>query len=124
MTRIKRGKITTRTRKKIIKNTRGFKGAWSTLLRPMKQSSLRALNFSYKHRRKRSRLFRRSSILRINALIKSCGLSISYNHLICSLRSYNCELNRNILMNIGLRDQHSFLYFIRAICSSNSYYKH
>ena len=94
MTRVKRGKITTRGRKKIVKNTKGFKAAWSTLVRPMKQGSLRALNFSYKHRRKRSRLFRRSSISRINALIKSCGLSISYNQLIYCLRLHNCKLNR------------------------------
>ena len=123
MTRVKRGKITTRARKKITKNTKGFRVAWSTLLRPMKQGSLRALNFSYKHRRKRSRLFRRSSISRINALIKSCGLSLSYNQLIYCLRLYNCKLNRHVLINIGIRDKQSFLHFIRAIGFINNSYK-
>ena len=117
MTRVKRGKITTRSRRKLIQKTKGFRAAWSTLARPMKQGSIRSLNFSYNHRRRRSRTFRRFSILRTNALIRACGLPISYNQLINILRKYNCKVNRNILSSLGVKDRQSFLYFVQAVSS-------
>ena len=117
MTRIRRGKITSRVRRKRIQSSKGFRGAWSTLSRPMMQGSLRALNFSYKHRKKRQNAFRRLSILRSNAVIRSCGLPITYNKLISALRIYKCRLNRNVLNQLGVRDSATFVQLM-------SFYSH
>lgn len=108
MTRVKRGKITCRTRKKRMQSVKGFRGAWSTLSRPAIQGSLRALNYSYKHRRKNVKTFRRLSIIRFNALIRNSGLPFTYNQLIALINLYNCKLNRNVLSQLGVRDSNTF----------------
>ena len=109
MTRIKRGKITLKVRRKRKQSTKGFRGAWSTLSRPMIQGSLRSLNFSYQHRRKKINNFRRLAILRSNALIRACGLPFTYNKMINVLKIYKCKLNRNIINQLGTRDSKTFI---------------
>lgn len=113
MTRIKRGKITVRTRKKLKYRTKGFRGAWSVLSRPMSQLSLKSLNFSYKHRKKKLNVYRRLCILRSNAVLKSLGLPITYNYFISRLENNKCKLNRNILTQIGVRDDKTFLNVVK-----------
>nr|YP_009240372.1 50S ribosomal protein L20 [Gymnochlora stellata]BAU62506.1 50S ribosomal protein L20 [Gymnochlora stellata] len=113
MTRVKRGKITSKSRRKRVYNSKGFRQSWSTITKVMIQSCLKALNSSYSHRRKRSNTIRRLLILRTNALTKSCGLPITYNNLIALLRSQNCLLNRKILNNLGVRDNSVFLQLMR-----------
>ena len=113
MTRVKRGKVFSVVRRKRSKNLKGFRGSWSTLSRPMMQGYLRAINFSYKHRRKKSSFFRKLSIIRVNALIKSCGLPFTYSQLICILRTSECELNRKMVNQLGIRDNSTFLQLIK-----------
>lgn len=113
MTRVKRGKITCKTRKKRMQGVKGFRGAWSTLSRPAIQGTLRALNFSYNHRRKKSNIFHRLAIVRSNALIRAYGIPFTYSKLIPSLRSFNCGLNRNTLNQLGIRDSRTFMKLMK-----------
>ena len=94
MTRVKRGKITIRIRKKRILRTKGFRGAWSVLARPMLQNSKRALNYSYFHRNKNLLQKRRLWILRINSSIRACGIPITYNQFIYNMNNSKCKLNK------------------------------
>lgn len=115
MTRVKRGKITVRQRKKKLERTKGFHGAWSRLSRPMSQIMMKSLNYSYQDRRKRSIIFRKISILRSNAAIRAIGLPITYKHLIFILRYNQCLLNRTILNQLSIRDSNSFLMLVKYI---------
>lgn len=115
MTRVKRGKITVRQRKKKLNQTKGYRGAWSTLSRPMFQISLKSSNYSYQHRRKRGNIFRKILILRSNALIRSIGLPVTYKNLVYILRKNQCQLNRNILNQLSTRDSNNFLKLIQYI---------
>lgn len=113
MTRVKRGKITVRTRKKKLSKSKGFRGAWSVLSRPMLQGYIKAINYSYKHRRKRNLQYRRLAIMRSNAIIRSCGLPLTYNRFINLLHFNKCKLNRNSLFQLAIRDNSTFLQLMK-----------
>ncbi len=113
MTRVKRGKITTRIRKKRIKNAKGFRQSWSKLSRPIIQGCLKALSYSYMHRRKNSSVTRSLNIVRVNALVNNCGLPISYNKTISLLRIRTCLLNRKTLSQLGVRDSSVFMGILK-----------
>jgi large subunit ribosomal protein L20 len=113
MTRVKRGKITVRNRKKRIIKSKGFRGAWGVLSRPMLQGYLKAMNNSYNHRNKRMLQFRRLWIARSNAIIRACGLPITYNKFMKILHLHKSQLNRNILVQLAIRDNLTFLQLIK-----------
>ena len=119
MTRVKRGKITVRMRKKKVARSKGFRWAWAVLSRPMLQGYLKATNYSYQHRTKRVNAFRRLSILRSNALIRACGLPLTYNKFIGVSNSHKCKLNRSSLVQLGIRDNVAFLQVMKFLVSSN-----
>ena len=77
MTRVKRGNVARKRRKKILKLAKGFRGSHSTLFRTANQQVMKALRNSYRDRRKRKRDFRRLWITRINAAVRQHGMSYS-----------------------------------------------
>ena len=113
MTRVKRGKIISKLKRKKTKTSKGFRCSWSTLSRPMMQGYLRATNFSYKDRKKKYCFFRKLSIVRLNALLKSSSLPITYNQLMFILKIYECKLNRKIVNQLGIRDNSTFLQLVK-----------
>lgn len=113
MTRVKRGKITIRIRKKRTLKAKGFRGAWSVLSRPMLQNSRKALNYSYTHRNKKFSTNRRLWITRINASIRASGIPITYNQFIYNLNTQKCKLNRNTFSQLAIRDNLTFLQLVK-----------
>ena len=53
MTRVKRGSVSRKRHKKILKMVKGFRGAASLLFRTANQRNLKALSYSYLNRRKK-----------------------------------------------------------------------
>nr|YP_009393326.1 ribosomal protein L20 [Symphyocladiella dendroidea]ARW61888.1 ribosomal protein L20 [Symphyocladiella dendroidea] len=113
MTRIKRGNVARRRRKKILKLAKGFRGSHSKLFRTAKQQVLKALKYSYIGRKQRKRNYRRLWIIRINAAARL--YNISYSEFICLLKKKKIALNRKILSQLVLIDQLAFTYFIQFI---------
>ena len=111
MTRVKRGNVARKRRKKILKLTQGFRGSSSTLFRTANQRALKALHYSYRDRHQRKREFRNLWITRINAASRKYG--INYNQLIHSLKNSNMFLNRKILSQLAIRDKESFEQLIK-----------
>jgi len=77
MTRVKRGNVARKRRKKILKLAKGFRGSHSTLFRTANQQVMKALRSAYRDRKNRKRDFRRLWITRINAAARLHGLSYS-----------------------------------------------
>jgi large subunit ribosomal protein L20 len=100
MIRVKRGIITKRRRKKILKIASGYFGSRHRLFRIAKESVQRALYYSYRDRKVRKRFFRRLWILRINAFTREHGLK--YSLFICKLHKMNCILNRKVLASLSI----------------------
>jgi large subunit ribosomal protein L20 len=106
MTRVKRGVVARKRRKKILNLTKGFRGAASKLFRTANQRYMKALKLSYVNRRKKKRDFRSLWISRLNAAARKTGLN--YNLFIFALKNCNIQLNRKILSQLSINDPQTF----------------
>ncbi|MCP2729822.1 50S ribosomal protein L20 [Limnofasciculus baicalensis] len=106
MTRVKRGNVARKRRKKILKLAKGFRGSHSTLFRTANQQVMKALRNSYRDRRKRKRDFRRLWITRINAAVRQHGMS--YSQFIGKMKKADIQINRKMLAQLAVLDPTSF----------------
>ena len=103
MTRVKRGYIARKRRKKILAFVSGSRGAHSKLFRTANQRKARALVSAHRDRGKRKRDLRRLWITRINAAARANG--VSYNRFIQYLYKRQLLLNRKILAQIAVSNR-------------------
>jgi large subunit ribosomal protein L20 len=106
MSRVKRGNVARKRRKKILKLAKGFRGTQSTNFRTANQQVMKALRNAYRDRRKKKRDFRRLWIARINAAARMNG--ISYSQLTGKLKQTGIELNRKMLAQLAVLDPAGF----------------
>ena len=106
MSRVKRGVVTRRRHKKILKMTKGQWGTKHRLFRRANEAMMKSQWYAYRDRRNRRRDLRRLWITRINAAARLSGLS--YSRLIHGLKSANIELDRKILADLAVRDPQTF----------------
>lgn len=106
MSRVKKGNVSQKRHKKVLKLAKGFRGAHSKLFRTANQQVMKALRHSYRDRRRRKRDFRRLWIARINAGARQNGMS--YSQLIGQLKKANIQLNRKMLANLAMLDPEAF----------------
>ncbi|MEL7036366.1 MAG: 50S ribosomal protein L20 [Cyanobacteria bacterium J06592_8] len=106
MTRVKRGNVARKRRKKILKLAKGFRGCQSTNFRTANQRVMQALRNSYRDRRKRKRDFRRLWIARINAAARLHG--VSYSQLMGKLKKADIQINRKMLAQLAVIDPQAF----------------
>lgn len=106
MPRVKRGVVTRRRHKKILKLAKGYYGAKSRWYKLANQYVVRALAQAYRDRRVRKRDFRRLWIARINAAARTNGMS--YSRLIDGLRKAGVTVNRKVLADVAARDSEAF----------------
>ena len=93
-------------RKKVLKSTKGNFSGRRKLYKTALQTSQRAGQFAFEHRRLKKRDFRRLWITRINAAARLNGLS--YSTLIAGLKKANIEMNRKLLADLAVRDAAAF----------------
>ena len=103
MTRVKRGNVARKRRKKVLKITEGFRGSSSLLFRTANQQKMKAFSYSYRDRHDRKGQFRSLWITRINAAMRLHG--INYSHFIHTLKNENIVLNRKMIAQLAVRDQ-------------------
>lgn len=106
MPRVKRGTVARKRHKKILKLAKGYFGAKSKLFRPANQQVLKSLSYSYAHRKRRKRDFRKLWIARINAAARMNGLS--YSAFISGLKRAGIEVNRKMLADLAVNDAKAF----------------
>lgn len=106
MTRVKRGNVARKRRKKVLKLAKGFRGTQSTNFRIANQRVMQALRNAYRDRRKRKRDFRRLWIARINAAARMHG--VSYSQLIGNLKKADIQINRKMLAQLAVIDPQAF----------------
>jgi len=100
MSRIKRGVMTRKRHKKLLKQTKGYWGQRSNVFRRAKETLLRALEFAFIGRKNRKRDFRGLFIIRINAACRENGLS--YSRFMFGLKQANIALNRKVLSQLAV----------------------
>lgn len=106
MPRAKKGFKARRRRNRILKHASGFHSARSRLYAYAKEVVMKAWVYSYAHRRRRKRDFRRLWITRINAAARTNGTS--YSRLMHTLKEANIGLDRKILSELAISDPAAF----------------
>ena len=92
--------------KKILSSTKGHYGARSRLYKTAKQSNIKALQYAFRDRKNKKRVFRSLWISRISAACRENG--ISYSTFIHLLHKNNVTINRKILSEIAVNDSITF----------------
>jgi len=95
-----------RKKNRRLKQAKGFWGDRKNHLRLTREAVMRALAFSYTHRKQKKRDFRRLWITRISAATKANG--ISYSKFVNGLKKAQCELNRKVLADLAIHDPQGF----------------
>ena len=106
MTRVKRGTISNKTRKKVLKQAKGYRFGRSTKEREARTAILHAGNFAFGHRRKKKRVFRALFQNQIGAASRERG--VSYSKFIDLLKKKGIELNRKVLSQIAENHPNTF----------------
>jgi len=113
MTHVKRGMVSRRKHKKILKLAKGYLALKSRAVRVAKQAVLHAGQYAYHGRRLRKRDFRSLWITRIGEVAKQEGLS--YSLFMNRLKKANIELDRKILSDLVVNDPTTFKYIVSSI---------
>ena len=112
MPRAKRGFKARRRRNRILKHASGYHSARSRLFAYAKEVVMKAWIYSYAHRRRRKRDFRRLWITRINAAARTNGTS--YSRLMHGLKGAKIALDRKILSDLAIADPAAFSSVVKA----------
>lgn len=106
MTRVKRGTLANKKRRKILKYTKGFRWGRKSKERAAKEALLHAWTHAFRDRKKKKRDFRTLWNVKINALSRENN--VSYSKLISGLKSKNILLNRKILAQLAEFEPETF----------------
>ena len=106
MTRVKGGPQGHKRHKKILKITKGQRGAKHRLFKRANEAMLKSLWYATRDRRVRKRDLRKLWIARINAAARLNGTT--YSKLVAALKKANIELNRKMLSDMAIRDPNAF----------------
>lgn len=113
MPRAKGGFKTRRYHKKVLKRTKGQYGARSRVYKVAAQVSEKGLLSAYKDRKLKKREFRALWISRINAAVRTLGLT--YSVFMDKLKKNNIQLNRKALAELAYSDPVSFAKLVEEI---------
>lgn len=102
MTRIKRGTVTKKRHKRLLKQTKGYWGQRKNIFKRAKETLLRAMAFEYKGRKLKKRDMRGLFISRITAAARKEGLS--YSTFVCGMKKQSVLLNRKMLSQLAIFD--------------------
>lgn len=106
MPRVRRGAARRQSKKRTLKEARGYRGGRSKLWRTAKEAVLRAGATGLVGRRIKKRDFRAMWITRISA---ACGQrGMNYSRLMFGLRNANVALNRKMLSEVAIHDPEAF----------------
>ncbi len=113
MARVKRGIVSRRKHKKLLSQTKGFRGTKSKLIRVAKEAALHAGAYAYHGRKLRKRDIRSLWITRISEAVKLQG--ISYSVFINKLKNAKIELDRKILADLVVNDPATFKQIVDKV---------
>ena len=106
MTRIKRGTVTKKRHKRLLKHTKGYWGQRKNIYKRAKETLMRAWAYAFKGRKLKKRDMRALFINRISAAAQAHGLS--YNAFMHGLKKANVNLNRKMLSQLAIFEPEAF----------------
>ena len=106
MARVKGGPQGHLRHKKVLKITKGQRGAKHRLFKRANEAMLKSLWYATRDRRVRKRDMRKLWIARINAAARLNGTT--YSRLVAALKKAKIVLNRKMLSDMAIRDPQTF----------------
>ena len=113
MARVKRGVTTHARHKKVLEQSKGFRGRSSTNYRIALERLEKSLQYAYRDRRNKKRDFRGLWIQRINAAVREHGLT--YSRFIAGMKKAGIEMDRKVLAAIAYDDAESFAAIVKQV---------
>jgi large subunit ribosomal protein L20 len=102
-----------RRRKKLLKLAKGYWGARKNVLTVAKHTIDKGLNYAYRDRKTKKRNFRSLWIVRINAGVRSHGLS--YSQFIGLAGKKGLGLNRKVLADLAMNHPDAFKAIVEKV---------
>lgn len=113
MVRVKRGVTAHKRRKKVLKDTKGFRWGRKSKYKAAKEALLHARSYAYRDRRNKKREFRKLWQIKINAACKKQDLT--YSRFIHGLKEKKIELDRKILSELVEKNSKIFEKIVEKV---------
>ena len=113
MARTKRGVTSRAKHKKVFKSVKGQFGRRKNTIRIARQAMEKALQYAYRDRRNKKREFRSLWIQRINAGVRSEGLT--YSKFINGLNKSKIKLDRKVLADLAYNNPEAFKSLVKKV---------
>lgn len=104
--RVKRGVVSHRRHKKVLKAVSGFRMSKHRLIKVAKEAQLHAGQYAYAGRRKKKGMMRQTWIRTISSFVSQNG--ISYSNFVNRLKKAHIQLDRKILAHLIKEDSQAF----------------
>jgi len=100
-------------RKKLLLLTRGYFGSRKNVWTVAKNTWEKGLQYAYRDRKSKKRLFRALWIQRINAAVRTEGLS--YSQFMGKMKVANIEINRKVLADLAMNNPAAFSAIVNKV---------
>ena len=115
MARVKRGTTANKKRKRVLKQTKGFRWGRKSKERAAKEALLHALSRKFRGRKEKKRTFRALWNVKINAAVR--GENLSYGKFIAALKKKGIKLDRKILADLAEHEPQVFKKIVEKAIS-------
>ena len=112
MARVKRGVAAHARHKKVLKLAKGYRGRAKDAFRVGIEKVEKGLQYAYRDRRNKKRVFRALWIQRINAGAREEGLT--YSQLVNGLKLAGIDLDRKVLADLAAREPAAFQTIVES----------
>ncbi|MCL2338399.1 MAG: 50S ribosomal protein L20 [Proteobacteria bacterium] len=106
MARVKRGTTVKQKHKKVLDRAKGYLGRHHSTYRAAREKTEKAGQYAYRDRRVKKREFRSLWIVRINAAVRSTGLT--YSQFMNGLKKAGVVLDRKVLAEMAYANDANF----------------
>ncbi len=106
MPRVKRGVTAKARHKKVLAQSKGYRGRRNNVYRVAKEAVMKAGQYQYRDRRNKKREFRALWIARINAAVRELGMS--YSVFMNGLKKASIDIDRKVLADLAVHDKAAF----------------
>ena len=113
MARVKRGVVSHARHKKVLKRAKGYFGRRKNTIRVARQAVEKAGQYAYRDRRTRKRDFRGLWIQRINAAVRTHGLT--YSVFMGALLKTDIAINRKMLSELAIHQPEEFSAIVAEV---------
>lgn len=113
MPRVKRGVMHSKSRKNLLKTTKGFQRGRKKLIKLAKTAAIKAGAHAYKDRKIKKRTTRALWQIRLNAAVKP--FELSYSKFINGLKIAKIELDRKVLSELANKDPQTFAKIVEKV---------